>query len=559
MNRKQRGFPDKSNHVPGNARDAVRAHLLHGSQLGRAERYLDALTCFDSAIALDSALAEAWLGRGNCLSALGRVTEALAAYDRALGLRGDFLMAWLARSNLLMRMGRYPDAAVSYDQVLAATDILAQAWFGRGTLHAAANEREQAVVSFKRALAIQPNYASAKWALCMAELPVLFRDEEDIHRQRKIYAERLTSLAGEFESGGISAELAGGIGSMQPFYLAYQGQDNRELQSIYGGLICNAMRKKFPQAILKQRSRSPDRIRIGVVSGYFYGHSVWKIPIKGWITQLDRQRFEVFGYHTSARSDEQTQFAARTCERFVRGPMAVADWRRTILDDAPDVLIFPEVGMDPVSVQLAAQRLAPVQCNSWGHPDTSGFPTLDYYLSSDLMEPPDAQDYYSERLVRLPNLSVYYEPVDRPHVALSRADVGFRADAVVYWCGQSLPKYLPQFDGVFPKIACAVKNCQFVFIRHETDVVNELFNERLARAFNAHGLDMTDHCVMLARLDIRWRACRNAGFARPIFGGEFCAVGRCERRHLRDRSRDAGPGPEYAGAEPCLMVSEPYR
>jgi hypothetical protein len=60
-------------------------------------------------------------------------------------------------------------------------------------------------------------------------------------------------------------------------------------------------------------------------------------------------------------------------------------------------------------------------------------------------------------------------------------------------------------------------------------------------------------------LDIRWRACRNAGFARPIFGGDFCAVGRCERRHLRDRSRDAGPGPEYAGADPCLMVSEPYR
>ena len=79
-----------------------------------------------------------------------------------------------------------------------------------------------------------------------------------------------------------------------------------------------------------------------------------------------------------------------------------------------------------------------MQCNSWGHPDTSGFPTLDYYLSSDLMEPPDGQDHYTERLVRLPNLSIYYEPIDLQPVALDRADLGLRSTATVYWCGQSL-------------------------------------------------------------------------------------------------------------------------
>ena len=77
------------------------------------------------------------------------------------------------------------------------------------------------------------------------------------------------------------------------------------------------------------------------------------------------------------------------CERFVRGPLSLDAWRQAILADAPHVIIYPEVGMDRVSAQLAAQRLAPVQCNAWGHPDTSGLPTLDYYLSSDLMEPPD--------------------------------------------------------------------------------------------------------------------------------------------------------------------------
>ena len=120
---------------------------------------------------------------------------------------------------------------------------------------------------------------------------------------------------------------------------------------------------------------------------------------------------------------------------------------------APHVLIYPGILMDMMSFQLAAQRLAPVQCNSWGHPETSGLPTLDYFLSSDLMEPPDATEHYTEQLVRLPNLSVYYEPVATEAVALTRHELGLHADAPMFWCGQSLYKYLPQFDDVYPRIA----------------------------------------------------------------------------------------------------------
>ena len=32
------------------------------------------------------------------------------------------------------------------------------------------------------------------------------------------------------------------------------------------------------------------------------------------------------------------------------------------------------------------------------------------------MEPPEAQDYYTEKLVRLPNLSIYYEPAETESV-----------------------------------------------------------------------------------------------------------------------------------------------
>src|SRR5262249_60633816 len=99
-------------------------------------------------------------------------------------------------------------------------------------------------------------------------------------------------------------------------------------------------------------------------------------PIKAWPSQFHLRRSHVFGYSTGTREDAQTAAAAALCTRFVRGPLPPAAWRAAILADAPHVLIYPEVGMDGVTVQLAAQRLARVQCTSWGQPDTSGPPTL---------------------------------------------------------------------------------------------------------------------------------------------------------------------------------------
>src|SRR6202158_5680931 len=216
---------------------------------------------------------------------------------------------------------------------------------------------------------------------------------------------------------------------------------------------------------------------------------------------LDRDRFHVSGYYTSADRDGETDAAAALCERFVQGPLSLDAWRRVILDDAPHVLIFPEIGMDKVSAQLAAQRLAAVQCASWGHPVTTGFPTIDYFISSDLMEGANAAAHYSERLIRLPDLSIYYEPSDVPPVGIDRAQLGLRDNAVVYWCCQSLPKYLPQFDEVFARIAAEVPDCQFSFIEFGGGRgVTAMFRARLDRAFEAAGLNAGDHCVFLPRL-----------------------------------------------------------
>jgi len=182
----------------------------------------------------------------------------------------------------------------------------------------------------------------------------------------------------------------------------------------------------------------------------------------------------------------------------VQGPLSIERWRQEIAADAPHVLIYSEVGMSPILTKLAAQRLAPVQCNSWSYPNTSGFPTLDYFLSSDLMEPSDAQQHYCEKLIRLPNLSVYSEPVEPPALGCERAEFGMRPSACIYWCGQSLSKYLPQHDPVFPRIARDAGDCQFVFIEYPG--ITNLFRLRLERAFGQYDLRAEEYCLILPRL-----------------------------------------------------------
>jgi protein O-GlcNAc transferase len=481
--------------------DAAAAHLNLASVCELAGQTMKAEKHYRNAIALRPDFVDAYLHLATLLQGEGRLLEALAYAERAASLGPDFAGARNNLGNILNAIGRREDAIPQYQAALRIDPNSFSAHYNWGVALRGDARILQARAHFAEALALKPDFLEAELALCMAELPALYADESEIAERREAYAERLARLAADVERAGATMALTEAIGSHQPFYLPYQGGNDRELQSRYGSLVKKIMAARYAPAVLPRPPGPQEPIRLGVVSGFFRQHSNWKIPLKGWLKMLDRDRFHLLGYYTSPDRDGETDAAAALCGRFVQGPRSLDAWRRTILDDAPHVLLFPEIGMDKVSAQLAAQRLAPVQCCSWGHPVTSGFPTIDYFISSDLMEPAAAAAHYSEQLVRLPNLSIYYEPADVRPAGIDRAQLGLRAGAVVFWCAQSLPKYLPQFDQVFPRIAAEVSDCQFAFIEFAGGRgVTEMFQARLDRAFQAAGLKARDHCVFLPRL-----------------------------------------------------------
>jgi predicted O-linked N-acetylglucosamine transferase (SPINDLY family) len=513
------------------------AYYNLGNTLVEKGQMDDALACFQQAILNNPALVEAYINIGNILREKGQINEAqkyyetaikhnpfmaeaynnlgsvamekenlheaIFYYQKAVQLNPSYIEALNNLGNSLVKENQIDEAIAVYKRVLQLNPACIDSLINIGNAFHLQGNNRQAMEMFDKALFYRAGYFPAQWSRCMAQLLTIYPDESTIIHSRRVYEEELRKLHGiSFETAQEIDEAARTVGSRQPFLLPYQGQNDRKLQQIYGELVCRTMSLKYPQwskSLQMPELLAGQPIRIGIVSGFFQHHSNWKIPIKGWIENLDKQRFSIYCYYTGRKKDDVTKSAKTICTRFVEDIYSFGELCSTIRNDNLHILIYPEIGMDSMTVRLASLKLAPVQCTSWGHPNTSGLPTIDYFLSSDLMELPDSDDHYTERLIRLPNLSIHYTPLEAPPVSLDRKVFGLRPDSVLYFCPQSLVKYLPQYDQVFPRIAEKIRDCQFLFITDKNISQNliERFRSRIYSAFRSFNLKPENHIVFL--------------------------------------------------------------
>lgn len=235
------------------------------------------------------------------------------------------------------------------------------------------------------------------------------------------------------------------------------------------------------------------RIRLGIVSGHVRRHHpVWDIVLRGLVTHLDRERFEIILYHTNALIDQDTTWVSNRVDRFVQGPKPLKAWLSELEQDRPEVIFYPEVGMDPATCALAALRLAPTQVASWGHPVTTGLPSMDLFVSGELLEPPDAQEHYREHLIRLPGTGVCTEFTEL-QVTAWQAAAGRAGKVRFALCHQPI-KFDPADDPLLARIAKAVGPSEFwLSCPQKHDWATARLRDRLAKAFRSEGLDPDAH------------------------------------------------------------------
>lgn len=476
-------------------------------QLGRKD---EALARFDDALVLQPRDPEAWVSRGTVLNDLGRYDEAVASFEKAIALRPDVVAAHYNLGKSLALLRRFDRALSACDAAIALKQDFAPAWYGRSQALKVIGRFQEALAAFGRylvlvtpkALPLQGDMVDLCEGLFAFDLvPAIYPDEAAIEAERT----RLVALISEIERkvdalGDMPylCELAlNAIFSVAGFNIAYQQKNDIELSRRYSNVLRKLL--KIEPVAGRPAVKRKSKIRFGIASAQLKDHNGTRWALD-WLAQLPRGDYSFFVYAFNADIDDVSKkFAA--LGQFRQLAFGETTFRQTIAAmqrDQLDVLMLPDVGMTPASRVLSQFRIAPIQFAAWGHPVTTGSPNVDYFLSSDLMEPPDAAEHYAETLVRLPNLALYLRSSSYP--ADETLTVELPKGRVLYGCLQSLFKYLPQFDFVFSQIAARVPDACLLFIEDAFASVTSAFRDRLRGVFERDGLDFERHVRFLPRM-----------------------------------------------------------
>lgn len=269
------------------------------------------------------------------------------------------------------------------------------------------------------------------------------------------------------------------------FYLSYHGLPNRELHGLIAQAylhLCPSLAWRAPN--LQSAPAAGRRIRIGIASSNLFNHSIGHTS-RGFVEQLDRNLFEVIVIRLGASPNDDIartiDAAADAVHTVPAGSLPQA--REQIAALSLDILFYQDIGMHPFSYFLSFARLAPVQLTSFGHPDTTGVPNMDYFLSSSLYELERAQTHYSEKLLLVENAGTlsYYHPPILPAEPAARAAFGLRDDEHLYFCPQTLFKIHPNMDRIFLAIAERDPQARIVLIDPKQGALRASLEKRFAR------------------------------------------------------------------------------
>ena len=503
--------------------DYLEAHYNRGLVRQAQGRLDEAVACYGKVLARKPDHAEAHNNLGNALQAQGKLEQALAAYGQALRYKPNFADAHNNAGNVLRAQGNAEAAIASYMRALTHQAKHAEALHNLSIVLLEQGKLQEAAAALRRALALKPDYAAAHCSLGntlteqgnAAAAAACFRRALDLDKDFAEAALGLTTAAVPVYTDTVAESLAAAdnfgralddltawdrahpgrlgqaVGSHQPFYLAYRPADVTVPLARYGDLLSTAAAAHWRPRPVGLHAPGA-RLRLVIVSGQVRQHPVWDVILRGIVAHMDRQRFEVLLYHTGTLKDTETEWARNRVDRFVQGPKTAQEWLDEINNDQPDVLFYPEIGMDSAACALAALRLAPVQVASWGHPITTGLPNIDIFLSGELIEGPQAKHHYREELVRLPGTGVCTDSSGlraKPWEAPTRP-----LDVVRFAICQQPIKFDPADDSLLPRIAKEVGACEFWLVSPlKLQWAAARLQIRLAAVFRDAGLDPNAH------------------------------------------------------------------
>lgn len=358
-------------------------------------------------------LPEAAFNRGIALQGLGRPRDAIERYRHALALRPDYADALNNLGNVHRELGEFGLAAAAYEAALSVQPDLIPALNNAACLLRTLGRIEEAEDMLRRAL-----QQDSRHAVLYDSLGSVLKDAGETDAAIECFR---ASLALDPTSATTHSNLA--------YALSFQSFDAQPILD-----ECRRWNERFASGLRPLARHVPDdgrrRLRIGYVSADFREHcqTLFTWPL---LSHHDHTAFEIFCYASVERPDDFTRRLAGAADVWRDARHADdAALAQLIAGDGIDILVDLTMHMANGRPLTFARKPAPVQVAWLAYPGTTGLDAMDYRLTDPRLDPPDAEQAYSERSVWLPDSFWCYDPLaDPPAVgalpALARGHVTF--------------------------------------------------------------------------------------------------------------------------------------
>jgi predicted O-linked N-acetylglucosamine transferase (SPINDLY family) len=463
----------------------AKAHYNLGivfKELGEQKKAID---CYQKAIQINPNHVNAHNNLGMELKELGEYRKAIGCYEKAIQVNPNHVEAHNNLGIVLNELGEHQKAISCCEKVIQIQPNYVNARNNLGLILSELGEHQKAISCYEKAIHIEPNNLTSHW-LSMNTFPIIYENLKEINHYRKRFENGIKKINQLLDTQlqYTKKQLINAINSSTNFYLHYQGGDVLELQKHYAHLVERVTHKIYQEFHKEIKiKQSIAFIKIGFISSFFTNHSVSKM-YKNLIQKLDQKFFKRFVYYADNKFDHITNEIKQDADHFF-SHTDVDQLINQISKDNLDVLLYLDIGMSPRIQILSSLRLAPIQCNTYGHPVTSGFKNIDYYFSSELMESQNSQKHYSEKLISLPGIGINY---DSPNLSIiKKPNILNKSNATIFLNLQSLFKLLPQDDHIYLDILKKHSNCCFWFLQGEKNSITSIFKERISKLFQKEG------------------------------------------------------------------------
>jgi len=308
--------------------------------------------------------------------------------------------------------------------------------------------------------------------------PSFFNNMSEIDDARSDLIRNIDELS---KTKDINLSLDGEMLEPPIFNLSYDQYENIDLNSKIVGIY----RKIYPELNQKfQIKENNQKIRIGFISEFFSNHTIGKL-FKGIIFNLSDEKFEKFVFHSHKTdiSPIYQEFLNAEKKTNIKNITLSKNFQKSvnqIIQENLDIVFFPDIGMSSEFYYLSFIRFAKIQITSWGHPITTSNDTIDYFLSSKLLETKDAHKRFSEKLILSDYLPMYFYKPKIKNI-LSEKEI---VKKNFYFCSQNLMKIHPHFDEIIGKILKKDKKSKIFFIKDK----NEIISKKLLKRFEKNTL-----------------------------------------------------------------------